>query len=192
MLVLGMSSLTGATFHISVNGHRWNPSDQILVNPGETVTFGIWTDADVPLFRFYDMVLIANTFDGPISGGVQLIPFDVPCILYPASEYVHGLPKDYDGGLFTAVNFDNPIPAGTTIFDEILFRREVANAFVVTLAGLDEGWNYTGEIYEQVTFYDIPEPATILLLSLGAVRLFRCRSRQVCSRQAVILRKSRV
>jgi hypothetical protein len=191
MLVFGMTSVAGATFQISVNG-QLNPPELTLLMLSDTATLGIWTDADVPPNTAHDMVLIVETYSGDISGGVRLNPNDsLSSIIYLASEYATGLPEDWDGGVFSTISRDNPIPAMTTLFNEILFHQEGIGSEVVTLAGIDEDWNYTGDIYDQVIICEFPEPATLFLLGLGAgvLRVTSDWPRATCSPRCTDFKK---
>jgi hypothetical protein len=173
MLVLGMASAANAMLKISVtpvggaNPQAMLPSDYLLLD--------IYTDTGLPLDDARDYALIVATTCGTISGGVKRpLLGNFAAITYTAQENAYGVPEGQDGGGFTSIAAGQAIPVGNVLFDEILFHCESDNGLtVITLGALDLDWNWTGEIYDQVTVNQIPEPMTIMLLGLGGLLLRR-------------------
>ena len=176
MLVLGMASLANAalTLQISVDGNLEPVDSEIYVIPSETIYLDIWTTADItPGVGEGYYALACSTADATISGGVVNFPGE-PGLSIEDDPVGVGIPvpAGHNGvwGMI-ALSTVSEIPAGTILFNEIGFHCEWApNDVMVTLYDAD-----TMEILDTVTIHQIPEPATMALLSLGGLLLLRRR-----------------
>ena len=183
MLVLGMVSAAGAATGLQISiGTDQNPADsQYTLNaPSGNLSLGIWASTDiVPSGNGEgDWVLICDTAGATILGGNKIQIGDVSMqILWPASTAgASGMPAGQDGdvGSVLLAGTTTLIPSGTQLFENIGFHCEAEGDVVITLAKINEDWEWTGDIYDTVTIHQaVPEPMTVTLLGLGGLLLRR-------------------
>jgi hypothetical protein len=176
ILVLGMASMANAALYITVNGEPAPPESEIILDVSDTIMLDISSDIDITPGGEGEgqAVLYAKTACATIVGGVP-IPSHTDYVLQIMDAATAGVPIGADeNGVFTVIfTFGEPIPAGT-IFDEIIFHCESLNGPTpVILEEVDMMGNLTGHIIDQIVVHQIPEPATIVLLSLGGLLLRR-------------------
>ena len=170
MLVLGMASAASATLQISVDGNLEPVSSEIFLEPSETLMLDIWTDAG--LSEGSDEGYWAITVDpmqGTISGGVSTTG-NTDAIWYggPVGGYAPG-----EGAWMGTASVTNTYPAGTVLFDEIVFHCETEELdAVITLYRMND---FAGDVtaVDTVTIHQIPEPMTLALLGIGGLFLVR-------------------
>jgi hypothetical protein len=182
MLVLGLASAASAAAGLQISvGDDNEPADsEYTVLVDGTLTLDIHANTDIvgEGDGEGDWVLICDTALATISGGVTVPYGDVSLnIMWPASTSgVTGMPDGYDGDVGTIILFGDTvlIPTGTRLFDDITFTCVAEGDVVITLAKINEDWEWTGDIYDTVTIHQIiPEPMTITLLGLGGLLLRR-------------------
>jgi hypothetical protein len=174
MLVLGVVSVASAavmTLQISVNGVQ-NPTDsQIFVLPSQSAELDVWTPNGYDgVDTYFGLVLSdATAGNGTIVGGTCHIPPapDLSSMVFDMSEFFPG-----DGGVFGFIGSSTGVATAAGIyFDQILFHCESTADAVIQL------WSNTGAegapfiLEDTVIIHQIPEPATIALLSLGGLLL---------------------
>ncbi len=178
-LVLGMASMASAALQISVGTNQDPQDSMIVIQPSDEISLGIWTNADiVPSGPSEgDWVLICDTAGATISGGAKIPYGDVSMqVLWLASEQgVTLMPDGQDGdvGSVLLAGTTTLIPASTQLFGGINFHCEGPGDVIITLAKINENWEYTGDVYDTLVIHQIPEPATIALLGLGGLLLKR-------------------
>ena len=175
MLVLGMASLANAAMQISVGGDPEPVDSQITLLPTETIMLDIWTDADMPAFAGGPWMLVVDTTLGSMTPGTALPPmtYGLPAPGYTTDNANVIPPAGKEGIWGIAVNTNmTPIPAGTVLYDEIIFHCEAAGDATIYLMNAPEG-SMANIIYDSVVIHQIPEPMTILLLGLGGLFLRR-------------------
>jgi hypothetical protein len=181
MLVLGMTSMAGAALQISVNGEFNPPESSVIITevPSGVVTLDIWSTVPIsPQGEGEGMwALVCQTSGGSISGGQAVISHADWMFIIADDAILGGVTglaegeNGVFGGIFT---FGADIPADTTIYDYIEFHCEGPGEVVVILYQLDVYQQVIG-IWDTVTIHQIPEPATMSLLSLGGLLLLRRR-----------------
>ncbi len=174
-LVLAMASVAGATLQISVDGVQEPVESEIYVAPSETLVLDIWTDANIVpgTGEWNGWALVCTVQDASISGGVAVVQ-DAAIVIYDDAAG-NGFPGlDNENGVWGMLFLSevSEIPAGGTIYDEIVFHCEWApNDVVITLYGTDD-WAQAIPL-DSVVVHQIPEPTTIALLGLGGLLLRR-------------------
>jgi len=179
MLVLGMASLANAALQISVGGVKEPIDSEIIVAPSDYLVLDIWTDANISqgVAEVY-WALAADVAKATIVKGVALVIDPAITIENDArGEGMMPLPDAENGvwGMLGLVTVPS-IPAGTTIFDEILFHCEQLGDVTVNLYGTHDWVIFTP--LDSVVIHQIPEPATIALLGLGGLFLRRRNKQQ--------------
>jgi hypothetical protein len=190
ILVLGMASMASAALQISVHnnppgGETWDPMNpaptDITIAPSDFLLLDIWTNADVVAGEGTpnegDWVLYCMDTCGTISGGsIMYSSADWDLVVY-GDAVGNGVPEmvgtnGVAGGHF---GWAGAIPAGTVIYDEILFHCNDPGDCVIILQAVTSSWVALGEIMDQVTIHQIPEPMTMAILGLGGLALIRRR-----------------
>ena len=172
VLVLGLASLANAmTLQISVDGNL-NPVDsQIVLLPSQTAVLNIHSaDGFTPGSGVY-FGLVCDPAFGTISGGVvHMPPAPDASMLLPATDMASYFPGSGIYGSIDSWAGSGGATAGT-YFDGITFHCEKIGDAVIVLYSTD----FAGAPVEldRVTIHQVPEPASMLLLSLGGLLLRR-------------------
>ena len=172
-----MSSAANATLQISVNGDPNPVETEIVVAPSEVIILDIWTDADITPSGGLEgyFALVAPFADATISGGVPPLA-DPGLAIYDDAVNVGGVPlPPGDNGVFGTiiVSVLPSFPAGSVLFDDILYHAEWSTEVLVTLYFSPDfaAWNLVDTVI--IHQAAIPEPATIILFALGGLTLLR-------------------
>ena len=158
VLVLGVASLTSATVTLDVS------SNTVIV--GGTVTISVSSDDGSAYGRFLDMVKGTATL-----GDVTIYPAaGEDALVTDHSEHTTGSLYDFE---LIAMELDpaapiQPVVAGLHFSVVATATGAVVETFTVELLNF-----VTYEVEDSETVTIIPEPATLLLFSLGAVMLRR-------------------
>jgi hypothetical protein len=174
MLVFGMVSVASAGLQLSVNGNPDPIDTEIELLPSETLELDIWTDADIGMFAGHLWMCVVKTTQGTITGGAGTITASVVSGPAPSTGVIP--PAGMEGRWGNVFNLEStPIAAGTIIVDSLIFHCETERLDAVV-----ELWEViedvgTGVLYDSVIIHQIPEPATMALLSLGGLFLLRRR-----------------
>ena len=181
MLILGAGSIASAmSLQISVNGDANVTPHLVTLSPSETVELDVWTPNGYspggPDDKYWALVVL-NNYEGTINSDSGL------CIMPPAPDGSSTLSQpDWDeyfpgsGGVYGAIMSGSGVTAPAGIyFDEIIFHCDGPHDVTIQLwSDLLDG---SGPVLEDsVIIHQVPEPATMILLSLGGL-LFRKRGK---------------
>jgi hypothetical protein len=180
-LVLGVVGLTNASIgglQISVDGVKDYQDGSLVLRPSDTAILDIWTDVAISGDAGF-FALVVNKGMGEMAGGFVKPEFASygGLFIYDDAETGGGVPVPQGtNGVWGGVTVfsllgEAPIPAGSTIFDGILFHCNGEGPTFVQLyavSGLD--WSL-GAMLDQVVITQIPEPITMVLLGLGGLFL---------------------
>ena len=173
MLVFGMASMASAALQISVNGNMDPIDTEINLLPSETIMLDVWTTTAItPGVGEGYFAIYCVAADGTISGGVNVSP--EPSVIVQPYDMFPPVAGVYAGiTLATAAE----IPAQSVILDEIMFHCEWQPNDVLIELIYDVGFPVYGvsQVVDSVIIHQIPEPATMALLSLGGLFLLRRR-----------------
>jgi hypothetical protein len=180
MLVFGLASLANAmTLQISVNGQPAPPDTEIWLTPSETIRLDIYSpDGYVSGDDTY-FALVVDPMYGTITGGA-------PTAAAPPDSGIYGPSVQTDVPGWIALPDDGPygsilniagtaVDPGTYIDDFIFHCEDILFDTVISLysdPAFDPG---TTTLEDQIIIHNIPEPATMALLSLGGLFLLRRR-----------------
>jgi hypothetical protein len=170
MLVFGMASMASAALQISVGGVQEPHDTDIWLMPSETIVLDIWTQNTIPVGGAPEegtYALVCGPL-GTISGGVNVSP--------EPSVYIYPYTGTGVAGIWTSLTVFNEIPGGSTIIDDIVFHCEDIGDVLIELI-YDPVYPIYGvsAVVDSVIIHQIPEPATMALLSLGGLFLLRRR-----------------
>ena len=176
ILVLCMAPMASALLQISAGGNP-NPVDStITLLPSEEIMLDIWNDVTLTTTNTpVTLALIVDNTTGSMSGGLVneavtnavIFVFDLSMIPQPVGAGKAGI----WGGVTV---FDGTVAANTVLVDQILFHCEGPGDAVIQLIQIDDTYGTpTGVVYDTLIIHQIPEPATIALLSLGGLLLRR-------------------
>jgi len=181
MLVLGVVPVASAavmTLQISVGGVNEPPDSTINLLPSQSVELDVWTpngwQSDETDNVYFGLVLTDQTAGlATITGGVAHIPPapDLSWMLNPG-QYDPFFPGQ--GGVYGQIMSSTGVAGTGVYFDQILFHCEGPGDAVLQLwSSMEEG---VFVLQDTVIIHQVPEPATMVLLSLGGL-LFRKRGK---------------
>jgi hypothetical protein len=137
----------------------------------------IWTDATIQQFDGGSWMLICDSSLGSLAPGIPLVggfSFGDPVYVSENPSIIPPpWPPDPDGiwGFYAAFS---EIPAGTVLYDEIVFTCLAVGDVTLYLLDAPDG-EQASIIYDTVVVHQIPEPITIVLLGLGGLLALRRR-----------------
>jgi len=181
-LILCLASMAGATLQISVNGNPDPIDSTIVLKPSDEIIIDIH-NVGAPLADSLTMALIVDTAAGTLSGGITNPAYDGSgnALVFLAGPYGDPVPPEErpfpmlegkNGGWGGIAVFSGSIPADTWLVDQVIFHCHALGDAVIELIKLDDASGLpTGVVYDRVIIHQIPEPATMLLLSLGGLLL---------------------
>jgi hypothetical protein len=177
--VLSMASLASAGYLISVDGVVNPPDSEIRVLPSQNVFLDIHGDGATPNVALW--MILQSTEQGKItpgtmSGGTLLYTGSLAALTqYQAADlgtfFVDLGYQGVTGNTLYVELFDGAVPPKTTlgtVVDWITFHCEGPGDVLVTLFD-----GATGAVYDTQIIHQIPEPATLAILGLGALLLRR-------------------
>jgi hypothetical protein len=172
VLVLALASWANAMIlQISVNGDPEPIDSQITLLPSQEVELDITSpDGFVNGDATYWALVVISPGTGTITGGVVHIPPapDASMMLAPEdmAEYFPG------AGVYGSIDSwaGNGGATAGVYYDGMIFHCDGPGDAIVQLLTTD--WE-TVTVLDQVIIHQIPEPATIALLSLGGLLLRR-------------------
>jgi len=180
MLILGAGSIASAmSLQISVNGDANVTPKPITLSPSQNAELDIWTpDGYIPggPDDYYWGLVVLNNYEGTItldSGQCLMPPAPDLASMLAAADNDEFFPGS--GGTYGCIMSGSGLTAPAGIyFDEIIFHCDSPHDVTLQLwVTLDFG---TFNLADQVIIQQIPEPATMVLLSLGGL-LFRKRGK---------------
>ena len=178
MLVLGLATAANAALLISVDGVVDPEDSTIVVLPSEHAVIDVWSDGAAPQPNFG--AILFTTGPGTISGGVMLYGGSVAGIVNMTGQdlldYTAYL-EEYGYTNITSIielTFADgsvpPLGMSGKVVDEVDFHCE----------GLPDATIHLVDVGDPSVVYDTqvihqPEPATVMLLTLGGLLLRRRR-----------------
>jgi hypothetical protein len=182
LLVLGLATAANAALQISVNGNPDPEDSTINLVPSDTVKLDVWSTIDITPGGEGEnacWALVAQTSCAHISGGAWVAGSNADW--FPDGPYddavgcgVMGLAPGENGVVGYIATLGAAIPAGV-LFDEIILHCETDNGPTDVILYECDGYGYVVGVWDTVVIHQIPEPATMLLLSLGGLFLRRRR-----------------
>jgi hypothetical protein len=177
MLVFGMASMASAmTLQISVEGNPDPIDTQIMLAPSETIRLDIHSPDGYVIGDDVYFSLVVDPAYGVITGGVVTGGAPPDTGIYGYDALANGLsPGGVDDGMWGSVLNIAGAPVAPGIYiDDIIFHCEALNYdTLVTLWSTPDFATFTME--DQLIIHNIPEPATMALLSLGGLFFLRRR-----------------
>jgi hypothetical protein len=165
VMVLFISTSASAAVIIGVNGVM-NPSE-ITLAPSDTASISVWTDAVLNTPTWYVLGIIEGDPGSLDGGGVW--PQDPHILIYPPE------PEPPILGLSSWIMFSydglTPLPPGM-LLDGAVFHCDGPGNVIMRLYETDF---ITIMLDDTQMIHQTPEPATIVLLGLGAMLLKRRR-----------------
>jgi hypothetical protein len=182
MLVFGLASLANAmTLRISVNGDPAPPDSEIWLQPSETIRLDIYSPDGYGAGSMADtyFALVVDPRYGIITGGVVTAAAPPDSGIYGPSVQTDvpgwiALPDDGPYGSILNVA-GTAVDPGTYIDDFIFHCEGILYETVVSLYSSPDFGASGTTLEDQIIIHNIPEPATMALLSLGGLFLLRRR-----------------
>jgi len=198
VLVLCMASLANAALQLSINGVLDPVDSELTIRQSETVIIDVWTNTSMsaasttlwaavldpltgslggnghyvgPVGTYYDPTYGANqdnmsgTFYANLDG----------LNMFPGKTGAQGTVTIWNSGIIPDSDPEESypnIPANTKLFDGIVFHCEGIGDAIIQLYTVNVS---TGQatLRDTVIIHQIPEPATLAILGLGALLLRR-------------------
>jgi len=175
VVILALAPMASALLQISVNGVQNTEFGTINLLPSDTLELDIWNDAVLDTINTpITLALISPSACAAISGGVINENITNASIFMMNLSDVPQAVGEGMGGIWGGVTvFSGTVAAGSTLVSQIAFHCEAPNGLTtVSLIKIDDMTGEpTGVVYDTLVINQIPEPATIALLSLGGLLL---------------------
>ena len=178
MLVLGIASLAPAALQISVDGNPDPVDSQINIAPSQHLVLDVHTTETLPFQGTY-LMLVVNAAEGTLSGGEATqggLSGDLNFYALTFAYYA-GLTDYYNSNPVLSAVAGSVADSGELvtfdgkIYDLIDFHCEGPGDALVSLYSSPDSAAWQFE--DAVLIHQIPEPATMVLLGLGALVLRR-------------------
>jgi len=199
VLVLAMASLANGALQLSVNGDK-NPVDsQINIRPSDELIIDIYTTTSISAAGTTLMAAVLTPGTGTLGGNGHYVGGDgmyydptfgtdqsnLSGILYnnlnglesifPGKIGIQATTTIWNSGVIPDSDPEASYPnyaAGTTLFDGIVFHCEGLGDAMLQLYTVNVSTGAT-TLRDTVIIHQVPEPATLAILGLGALLLRR-------------------
>jgi hypothetical protein len=177
LMVLMMTPVVNAItvpLQLSVNGEKYPVDSEIWLKPSETIELDIWAPTNIATSTGEEWILTVDVTMGDIDGGFSAHPSTT--IFGPTGGVGSPATPPGEEGIWGKIFNAEPeaIPVGTVLADRIIFHCVCLGDAVISL------WQANGDsvpvnLFDRVIIHQIPEPATMALLGLGAILLLNRR-----------------